>query len=273
MLKETDEEYLLLEESFRDMSVEQVNRTLNESQAALDMLQTEAESLLELSTNPGDESALDIAKQMRAIQQKQRELMSMQMALQQRLAARSRKRKSTSRRGISSLKLQSMLARSELKEERENSESMRSVSSSRSHAPPPRSLDDAFALASEATENVVDLSPIKTPTATSASGAAPLRSGIVDVSPIASLNYDDGDDDVALEEETPRARDVILDRNAAASPPLVYSAHKQNERFTQPFESTASESVYESHKNNSAFASSKLQRSICWSCYFLSILI
>ena len=91
MLKETDEEYLLLEESFRDMSVEQVNRTLNESQAALDMLQTEAESLLELSTNPGDESALDIAKQMRAIQQKQRELMSMQMALQQRLAARIRR--------------------------------------------------------------------------------------------------------------------------------------------------------------------------------------
>ena len=271
MLKETDEEYLLLEESFRDMSVEQVNRTLNESQAALDMLQTEAESLLELSTNPGDESALDIAKQMRAIQQKQRELMSMQMALQQRLAARSRKRKSTSRRGISSLKLQSMLARSELKEERENSESMRSVSSSRSHAPPPRSLDDAFALASEATENVVDLSPIKTPTATSASGAAPLRSGIVDVSPIASLNDDDDDD--AMGEETPRARDVTPDRNTAASPPLVYSAHKQNERFTQPFESTASESVYESHKNNSAFASSKLQRSISWRCYFLSILI
>ena len=35
LLKENDEEYVILEESFRDMSIEQLDLTLNESQLAL----------------------------------------------------------------------------------------------------------------------------------------------------------------------------------------------------------------------------------------------
>ena len=35
LLKENDKEYVILEESFRDMSIEQLDLTLNESQLAL----------------------------------------------------------------------------------------------------------------------------------------------------------------------------------------------------------------------------------------------
>ena len=231
VLKETEDEYLLLEESFRDMSEEQVNRTLNESQMALQVLQTEADSLLELTDGAVDESAHDIAQQMRLIQRKQRELLRMQFALHQRLAARSQKRKS--RRGVA--RLRQSPSRSPPQHKRVDS--LRTCSLNVR----PCALDDAFSAEVRSSENVVDVSPIidvdKTPAAAS---ATPLCAGIVDVSPIPSILDD------AIQ-ETPRPRDTDAAK-MDTSPVLVYTSEKPRRALLQPFESTASESVHESRR-------------------------
>ena len=231
LLKENDEEYVFLEESFRDMSLEQLDVTLNESRLALQQLDDEAQSLLQLEASAcggggsvlDDDSTLDIAAQLRLIQEKQQELMRMQMALHQRLAeskARKQKKKKQAKTSVLE-KYDRMIASSEAAESASG-------------------LNDAFNMDTAVCENVVDVSPIASGPSKKRQHKTPTRSrGVVDMSPIKRTRCDA--DLVDMDETKP-----FRTPEKGASPTLLYSANKRSPLFP-PLESTASESVHQPH--------------------------